>query len=214
MDNQIKPFVVEFMGIPSENKSLIIESLRDMFRENGLYVCMIDNIMMSSYYKEVLDPKLKNLPISTKYQIINEEVRKELQTKTLENKGIILIDGSLNERQLWNYYQYDLGNICDPHYFSMRDIYSNFSRKLIDLLVIFCNRNDSTLENGLEIDNRLYNQYLFKLRPLYESSVNKYLMMDINSMSKEEISYYIFNEIINKLDDKSVLKLRRSYGLK
>lgn len=66
---------------------------------------------------------------------IIDEVYKQLQESLKSDKDIILIDRSLNDRQIWNYRRYARGDMPAEQYFSIRDKYKEISKGLIDFLL-------------------------------------------------------------------------------
>lgn len=53
------------------------------------------------------------------------------------DKEIILIDSSINDRQIWNYRRYVRVDMTEEQYFNTRDKYKTILKELIDFLITY-----------------------------------------------------------------------------
>ena len=111
-----KPFVIEFSGTPRTGKTTTIHNLYDFFKKGGFDVSLIEEFTTSSYYKEELKEKVKDMGVGERNIFIAEEVYKQLEDSIHSFKDIILIDRSLNDRQIWNYRRLLSGDIKEEKY--------------------------------------------------------------------------------------------------
>ena len=131
-----KPFVIEFTGTPRTGKTTIINNLYDFFKKGGFEVSLIEEFTTSKYYKEELRNKFDSMSYSDRDLAIIEELYKQLQNAVEKRKDLILIDRSLNDRQIWNYRRLIRGDMPEDVYLNARDKYSKLSKQLIDFLVV------------------------------------------------------------------------------
>lgn len=128
-----KPFVIEFSGTPRTGKTTTINNLYDFFKKAGFSPTIIEEFTTSRYYKEIFKEKYKDVGSTEFNMAIIEEVTKQLEEKLNSDKEIILIDRSINDRQIWNYRRYIRGDIKEDLYVKSKEKYSEISRNLIDL---------------------------------------------------------------------------------
>lgn len=131
-----KPFVVEFSGTPRTGKTTTINNLYDFFKKGGFDVALIEEFTTSKYYKELLKKKFDQMNLGDGNIAILEEVYKQLKQILSQNKDIILIDRSINDRQIWNYQRFLRGDMSNDLYYINREKYSKLSKELIDFLII------------------------------------------------------------------------------
>ena len=67
---------------------------------------------------------------------IVEEVEKQLNKNINNNQDIIIIDRSINDRQIWNYRNYLRGTMSKEKYITLRDKYFEISKENINFLII------------------------------------------------------------------------------
>lgn len=204
-----KPFVIEFAGTPRTGKTGIFNNLKEFFEKAGFKVKAIEEFTTSKYYKEVFEPnKRTNLKWGYNIAII-EEVNKQLQEALLEDVDIILIDRSLNDRQIWNYRLYKKNGVADDFYLSFREKYTELSKSSINfLLVTYADsivavkrdyENSITLEerkfiNQENIDE--YNEALLSLQELFKESTNYYMFLDTTSVSKKDVMLEVATQLM------------------
>ena len=222
-----KPFVIEFSGTPRTGKTTTIYNLYDFFKKGGFNTTIIEEFTTSKYYKEVFKPKYKDITSAESNIKILEEVTKELQDTLNSDKDIILIDRSINDRQIWNYRKYIKGEMSEKLYQETKEKYSIISHELIDFLVItyaeplISLRRDYlsslALENRkfLNTDNIIeFNTSLKALKELFNESVENYTLLDTTSMSMNDVSIEIANQIMPIIRKKYIKSFKQKYNLK
>ena len=134
--NLSKPFVIEFTGTPRTGKTTTINNLYDFFKKGGFEIAIIEELTTSKYYKEQLKKRLSEMSDMDRNIAIVEETYNQLLSALSLGKEIILIDRSINDRQIWNYCRYLKGDIKNKEYQELTEKYCNISKELIDFLVI------------------------------------------------------------------------------
>lgn len=222
-----KPFVIEFSGTPRTGKTTTIHNLYDFFKKGGFDVSLIEEFTTSSYYKEELKEKIKDMGVGERNIFIAEEVYKQLEDSIHSFKDIILIDRSLNDRQIWNYRRLLSGDIKEEKYLYLRDKYQKASKEDIDFLVItyadpmVALKRDYVSSLALEkrsflnYDNiHLFNQSLDSLKDLFEESVDSYMLVDTSDMSMNDVSLCVASEILPVMRKKYIKSFKDKYHLK
>ena len=222
-----KSFVIEFSGTPRTGKTTTINNLYDFFKKGGFDIAIIEEFTTSRYYKEVFKPKYKNASSSEIDIAIIEAVTKQLEDALNSDKEIILIDRSINDRQIWNYRRYTHDDMSEEQYLELKEKYSAISRKLIDFLVITYaeplislkrDYNSSlALEkrNFLNIDNlNDYNRSLINLQELFETSVEDSILLDTSSIKMDDASAEIASQIMPAMRKKYIKSFKQKYNLK
>ena len=222
-----KPFVIEFSGTPRTGKTTTIHNLYDFFKKGGFDVSLIEEFTTSSYYKEELKEKVKDMGVGERNIFIAEEVYKQLEDSIHSFKDIILIDRSLNDRQIWNYRRLLSGDIKEEKYLYLRDRYQKASKEDIDFLVItyadpiVALKRDYVSSLALEkrsflnYDNiHLFNQSLDSLKDLFEESVDSYMLVDTSDMSMNDVSLCVASEILPVMRKKYIKSFKDKYHLK
>lgn len=222
-----KPFVIEFSGTPRTGKTTTIHNLYDFFKKGGFDVSLIEEFTTSSYYKEELKEKVKDMGVGERNIFIAEEVYKQLEDSIHSFKDIILIDRSLNDRQIWNYRRLLSGDIKEEKYLYLRDRYQKASKEDIDFLVItyadpiVALKRDYVSSLALEkrsflnYDNiHLFNQSLDSLKDLFEESVDSYMLVDTSDMSMNDVSLRVASEILPVMRKKYIKSFKDKYHLK
>lgn len=222
-----KPFVIEFSGTPRTGKTTTIHNLYDFFKKGGFDVSLIEEFTTSNYYKEELKEKVKDMGVGERNIFIAEEVYKQLEDSIHSFKDIILIDRSLNDRQIWNYRRLLSGDIKEEKYLYLRDRYQKASKEDIDFLVItyadpiVALKRDYVSSLALEkrsflnYDNiDLFNQSLDSLKDLFEESVDSYILVDTSDMSMNDVSLCVASEILPVMRKKYIKSFKDKYHLK
>ncbi|UKI57568.1 MAG: AAA family ATPase [Clostridium sp.] len=101
-----KSFVIEFNGTPRTGKTTTINNLYDFFKKGGFSISIIEEFTTSKYFKEVFKQKYKDSSKLDSNLAIIEETVKQLQDEINTKKDIIIVDRSINDRQIWNYIRY------------------------------------------------------------------------------------------------------------
>jgi len=222
-----KPFVVEFSGTPRTGKTTTINNLYDFFKKGGFNVQLIEEFTTSKFFKEKLKSEFKDLSVGERNIAIIECVYQQLIEAINENKDIILIDRSINDRQIWNYRRYLMGEIDEEKYIKVRDKYSELSKQLIDFLIITYADSLTSLKRdylsslALEERNFLnqsniedFNNSLTNLKDLFNQSVNKVLTLDTSNMEINDVAIKITEEILPSLRTKYIEDFKKTYCIK
>ncbi|HIT21994.1 MAG TPA: HD domain-containing protein [Candidatus Scybalousia intestinigallinarum] len=222
-----KPFVIEFSGTPRTGKTTTINNLYDFFKKGGFNTTIIEEFTTSKYYKEVFKKRYKDVNSTESNIAIIEEVTKQLEDALNSDREIILIDRSINDRQIWNYRRYVRGEMPEEQYQEVKEKYRSISKKLIDFLVItyaepltsLRRDYDSSLalekRNFLNLDNlNEYNNRLKDLEGLLETSVEDSILLDTTSMSMNDVSVEIASQIMPAMRKKYIKSFQQKYDLK
>lgn len=159
-----KPFVIEFSGTPRTGKTTTINNLYDFFKKGGFKIEIVEEFWTSKYCKESFKNKIDKMSNADGTLAIAEEVCKQLQESLKSDKDIILIDRSINDRQIWNYRRYARGDMPEEQYFSARDKYQAISKELIDFLLITYTDPMISLKRDYTSSLALEKKKLFKSR--------------------------------------------------
>ena len=222
-----KSFVIEFSGTPRTGKTTTINNLYDFFKKGGFNTAIIEEFTTSRYYKEVFKQKYKDASSTESNMAIIEEVTRQLEEALNSDKEIILIDRSINDRQIWNYRRYIRGDMPEELYQEAREKYSAISSKLIDFLVVTYAEPLTSLKrdynsslalekrNFLNIDNlNEYNRSLKDLQELFKTSVDDSILLDTSSMGMDEVSIEIASQIMPAMRKRYIKNFKQKYNLK
>lgn len=222
-----KPFVIEFSGTPRTGKTTTINNLYDFFKKGGFEVGLIEEFTTSKYYKESLKENFDQKNSSDKNIAIMDEVYRELTEALKSDKDIILIDRSLNDRQIWNYKRYIRGDMTQEQYFSVRDKYKEISKELIDFLLItyaepmVSLRRDYLSSLALEQRSFLnvsnieeYNNCLNELQGLFSESVNSMFLLDTSNIELTDTSILAASQIMPAIRKRYIKAFKQKYNLK
>ena len=219
-----KPFIIEFSGTPRTGKTTTINNLYDFFKKGGFDISIIEEFTTSKYYKENLKKELDNYDIGKRNLLIIEYAYNQLLEAINSNKDIIIIDRSLNDRQIWNYRAYQKGKLSQEKYEKVRNKYSTISKELIDDLIITYADPITSLKrdynsslaleerNFLNTDNiNEFNESLTKLTELFNSSVEDLLLLDTSNINLNEISITVANQIMPIMRKKYIKNINDKY---
>ena len=222
-----KPFVIEFSGTPRTGKTTIINNLYDFFKKGGFEVSLIEEFTTSKYYKENLKSEFDKLGVVDGNIAIIDEVYKQLQASLSSSKEVILIDRSINDRQIWNYRRFARGDMSEEQYLMIRDKYLKISKKLIDFLVVTYADSLTSLRrdynSSLALEKRSflnqenideYNNCLNSLRDLFKDSVASYVLLDTSNMSMNDVSIEVASQILPAMRRGYIKAFRQKYNLK
>ncbi len=222
-----KPFVIEFSGTPRTGKTTIINNLYDFFKKGGFDVSLIEEFTTSKYYKENLKKEFDKMGLADSNIAITDEVYKQLQTALSSSKEIILIDRSINDRQIWNYRRFIRGDMSKEQYLMTREKYSQISKELIDFLVITYADSLISLKrdyiSSLALEKRRflnqenideYNNCLNSLQTLFSNSVDSYILFDTSNTSINDTSIEIASQILPVMRKKYIKAFQQKYNLK
>ena len=221
-----KPFVIEFSGTPRTGKTTTINNLYDFFKK-GFKVSLIEEFTTSKYYKEQLKATLDKMNLGDSNIAIVEHVYQQLIEALQNDLDIILIDRSINDRQIWNYRRYIRGDLSPEQYSEVKKKYSELSSKLIDFLVItyadslVSLKRDYNSSLALEKRNFLntdnideYNNCLKELIPLFTDSVDKFIMLDTSTMEMNDVSVKVASEIMPEIRKEYIKSFKQKYSIK
>ncbi len=222
-----KPFVIEFTGTPRTGKTSIINNLYDFFKKGSFNVSLIEEFTTSKYYKENLKNDFEKMNCSDRNIAIIDEVYKELESTIKENKDIILIDRSLNDRQIWNHKHFINGNMKEEVYLEQKEKYTNLSKELIDFLVVTYTDSLTSLKrdysSSLALENRSflnidniddYNENLLALQDLFKSSVDNLIFLDTTNTSMRDSSIEIASQILPIMRKRYINEFKKKYNIK
>ena len=221
-----KPFVIEFSGTPRTGKTTTINNLYDFFKKGGFDVELIEEFTTSKYYKENLKNKFDQMNLGDSNIAIIAEVYKQLQKSLESDKDIILIDRSINDRQIWNYRRYARGDMPEEQYLTARDKYKAISKELIDFLFVtyadsmISLKRDYISSLALEKRNFLnqenieeYNNCLSTLQGLFSESVDSILLLDTSRMELNDVSIEAASHILPAMRKRYIKSFEQKYDL-
>lgn len=222
-----KPFVIEFSGTPRTGKTTTINNLYDFFKKGGFDVSVIEEFTTSKYYKEVFKEKYKDASSTDSNIAIIKEVYKQLKNAISKGNEIILIDRSLNDRQIWNYRRFIRKDMPEDKYLIIKDKYSTISKDLIDFLVITYAEPLISLKRDyisslaleqrsfLNIDNiEEYNNSLKALKSLFSKSVDSMILLDTSNIDINDVSIEVTSQILPVMRKKYIKSFKQKYNLK
>ncbi len=222
----VKPFVIEFSGTPRTGKTTTIKDLYDFFKKGGFDITIIEEFTTSKQYKEQLRSEFSKMTLKDRNIAIIELIYKQLLEAIKSKRDIILIDRSLNDRQIWNYERYRKKDISETEYQELKEKYRVLSRKLIDFLVITYANPLTSLKRDylsslaleprsfLNIQNiEEYNQSLNDLKPLFQSSTENVFMLDTTNLSLNEVATSIANQIMPAIRQRYLKSIKEEYHL-
>ena len=225
--NLSKPFVIEFTGTPRTGKTTTINNLYDFFKKGGFEIAIIEELTTSKYYKEQLKKRLSEMSDMDRNIAIVEETYNQLLSALSLGKEIILIDRSINDRQIWNYCRYLKGDIKNKEYQELTEKYCNISKELIDFLVITYAEPLTSLKrdynSSLSLEKRSflnvpnieeYNENLKSLKELFDISVDDKIILDTTNMSMRDVSLEISESIMPVIRKKYIQSFKQKYNLK
>lgn len=219
-----KPFIIEFCGTPRTGKTTTINNLYDFFKKGGFKISIVEEFTTSKYYKENLKLTFDKKNEGDRNIAIIEEVHKQLLNSIKSDLDIILIDRSINDRQIWNYRRFTGGYMPQKQYQEAREKYLSVSKELIDFLVITytdsltCIKRDYNSSLSLEKRNFLniknvdeYNKALFGVKDLFDESVENSYLLDTTNMALNDISVQVASQIMPIMRQKYIDNLKMIY---
>lgn len=222
-----KPFVIEFSGTPRTGKTTTINNLYDFFKKGGFKVTLVEEFTTSKYYKEVFFPQYKSANMLELNMAIIKKTTKQLESAIKLDTDIILIDRSINDRQIWNYRRYLRKDIDEKTYLEAKEKYSKISSKLIDFLVITYADVIVSLKrdynSSLALEKRTflntenineYNNSLNALQELFNNSVKNFILLDTSYMNMDDVSIDIAEKIMIAMRQKYIDSFKEKYNLK
>ena len=222
-----KPFIIEFSGTPRTGKTTLINNLYDFFKKGGFDILYVEEFTTSKIYKSHFQPIFKKMGLKEGNFAILNEVYNQLQEVVNSHHEIILIDRSINDRQIWNHRRYIKGDIPEEEYLEVREKYSSISRKLIDYLVITYADALTSLKRDyqchlaleertfLNIDNlEEYNRNLNNLAELLQSSTKYHTSIDTSNMGMNDVSVEVASNVLSAMRKEYIKTFKQKYHLK
>lgn len=221
-----KPFVVEFSGTPRTGKTTTINNLYDFFKKGGFDIQVVEEFTTSKFYKEDFRNKIASMNPSDGHIAIIEEVYRQLQKVCASSREIVLIDRSINDRQIWNYRKYLSKEMSEKVYLRLREKYSDLSHEMIDFLVctyadpLVSLKRDYTSNLALEERKFLnaknineYNYCLNDVRDFLESSVDASLFLDTSTISPRDTAVEVASNVLPVMRKKYIKAFENRYNL-
>ena len=221
-----KPFVIELCGTPRTGKTTTINNLYDFFKKGGFKVTLVEEFTTSKYYKEVFFPQYKSANMLELNMAIIKETTKQLESAIKLDTDIILIDRSINDRQIWNYRRYLRKDIDEKTYLEAKEKYSKISSKLIDFLVITYADAIVSLKrdynSSLALEKRTflntenineYNNSLNALQELFNNSMKNFILLDTSYMNMNDVSIDIAEKIMIAMRQKYIDSFKEKHSL-
>ena len=225
--NLKKPFIIEFTGTPRTGKTTTINNLYDFFKKGNFNIELIEEFTTSKYYKQKYKEKLIGLNQEEINLKILEETAKQLKEAIKKEKDIILIDRSINDRQIWNYRRYQKQDMTKEKYLEAKSNYSKISKELIDFLAITHTDALTALKrdynNSLALEERTflnitnlkeYNESLKKVKDLLTSSVDNYCFIDTTNKNLNDISLEVAESVMPLIRKKFITAFKEKYNVK
>ena len=222
-----KPFVIEFTGTPRTGKTTTINNLYDFFKKGGFDVSIIEEFTTSKNYKKMIKNELKDMNVSDRNLEIIKLVHEQLQKALEDKKDIIIIDRSLNDRQIWNYRCLLKKDMPEDLYLEAKKKYSKISKELINFLVITYADSLTSLKrdynSSLALEKRSflnlenideYNKSLNDLKDLFKKSVDSMILLDTSNISMNDISIEVASEILPAIRKTYIKEFKQKYNLK
>lgn len=221
-----KSFVIEFSGTPRTGKTTTINNLYDFFKKGGFSISIIEEFTTSKYFKEVFKQKYKDSSKLDSNIAIIEETVKQLQDEINTKKDIIIVDRSINDRQIWNYIRYKKNDMDTKMYNELQLKYKEISKELIDVLVITYADPITSLKrdynSSLALEKRSflnneniteYNDSVKDLKELFENSVNSLILVDTSNINMNDLSIKVACEVMNVMRSKYIESFKKKYKL-
>lgn len=221
-----KSFVIEFSGTPRTGKTTTINNLYDFFKKGGFSISIIEEFTTSKYFKEVFKQKYKDSNKLDSNLAIIEETVKQLQDEINTKKDIIIVDRSINDRQIWNYIRYKKNDMDTKMYNELQLKYKEISKELIDVLVITYADPITSLKrdynSSLALEKRSflnneniteYNDSVKDLKELFENSVNSLILVDTSNINMNDLSIKVACEVMNVMRSKYIESFKKKYKL-
>ena len=223
----VKPFVIEFCGTPRTGKTTTIHNLYDFLKKGGFKVAIVEEFTTSKYYKEQIKAELDKMNLSDRNLAIAENVYNQLLQAIDSDREVIIVDRSINDRQIWNYIRYTKGDMPESTYYSSRERFRDLSKQLIDFLVITYAspleslKRDYNSSLALEARSFLneqnigdYNAALKALKELLESSVDNLAILDTTNMNMNDVSVEVASQMMTAMRKKYLTTFKRENKIK
>ena len=222
-----EPYVIEFTGTPRTGKTTILNNLYDFFKKGGFDISRLEEFTTSNYYKNILKPSWSNLSKKEININIIESILEQLLKELKKQKDIILVDSSINDRQIWFYTLLKHGDISFSDYDKIREYYKYLSKDLIDFLVVTKTDSLTALKrdyiSSLSLEDRHFlniqnleefNTSLDALGNLFKDSTGAYSFMDATDKNIRDLSVDIASEVMPDMRKKYIKSFKNRYNLR
>ncbi len=219
-----KPYIIEFSGTPRTGKTTTINNLYDFFKKGGFKVEIVEEFTTSKYYKTILKEELSQFNVGYRNLKIMEYVYDQLFNISMTDNDVVLIDRSLNDRQVWNYLRNKTKDIEDSVYQEYKDKYKDISRDLIDYLIItyadpkVSLKRDYLANLALEQRNFLnlenitkFNNALQDIKPLLEECVDGVTYIDTTNTNLSDIAINACDDVLNDMRKTYIKDIQKQY---
>ena len=225
-----EPYVIEFTGTPRTGKTTLIGNLRDFFKKKGYNVDVVEEFTTSKEYKEEIYPKLKNESKKTLNIEIPKYVLANLNTSIHNNPDIIIVDRCLFDRLIWFNRLFLKDGLTKDEYNDLLKMYMRIIKENEDIIIATYADSITSLKRDYKANLSLaprnflnetnlgeYNRSLFSLEREANKNNLNFNLFDTTERSEREISIDVCNTIlddmrnklINKVNDKKELKLKK-----
>ena len=224
--NLTKPFIIEFSGTAKTGKTSTINNLYDFFNRGGFKVKVIEDFTISKYYQELLKDKFSKMTNEEHYIAIVDSIYDNLLNFICEKLDILLIENSINDRQIWNYVALQNDNMSQDYYDYLKRKYSFISKDLIDYLVITYAKAIISVKRDynscLSLDSRNsfninkinnYNNSLKNLEGYLKKSVDNYLKIDTSYMSLNDIAIEVATNVMPVMRSKYIKEFKKIHKI-
>lgn len=222
-----KPFIIEFSGTPRTGKTSSIYNIYDFFKKGGFNITISEEFTTSNYYKTIFKSKYQNIDKVAYNLAIMDEVAKRLIKDACQNQDIILIDRSINDRQIWNNALYKDGLMSYDKYSITKQKYLELSKEYIDILVMtYCEpmialKRDYISSLSLEKRSFLnaqnitrFNNSLNDLNILFCESTQNFYYLDTTNISARETTLSITKAIMPMIRKRYIDSFKEQYHIK
>lgn len=184
---------------------------------------IIEEFTTTKDYKKNKKESLSKLSSKDRNLIILESVEKQLIEVCDTKNDVILIDRSINDRQIWNYIQLIRGNFEKSEYNKLKEKYRKLSNEKIDCLVITYTDALTSLKRdyncNLALESRSfmnienieeYNYCLNSLKDLFENSVDSLIFCDTTNVNMKTVITDITSKILDEMRAKYIAEFKQS----
>ena len=151
----------------------------------------------------------------------------EIRKKSINSDvDIILVDRSINDRQIWNYSHFIKGDMPKELYEESKEKFKNISKELIDCLIItyadplVSLKRDYNCSLALErrsflnLDNiDKFNKNLETLDSFFKTSVQTSLLLDTSNKSMNDVAIDVANKVLDSMRTKYIQNFKDIYEL-
>ena len=220
----VRPFIIEFTGTPRTGKTTTINNLYDFFKKAGFDISIIEEFTTSKRFKSLYKSVYSKMDMAHRNLTIADEVLEELERESLSSHDIILLDRSVNDRQIWNYRRFISGEMTEEEYLPSKEKLLSASKRLIDFLVITYASPEVSLKrdylSSLALEKRSflnikniseYNDALTHLEDQFVKSNGYVCKIDTSSMPLRDVSIRVASEVMPQIRKRYIKSFRDFY---